>query len=440
MPQRLSLTQFPQPYPDELLYSVVARYVHRAGLRNINTINAKLFGFNHNGNVIDLPSGIAAIASVIPAGQQISADKIISDHTLFNFHTAYADSAYRQRVFEDMLASVAPDKRIALRRKTLIEATKYLRFCPACQSNMIATFGEAYWRRDHQLAHVVVCPTHRVALSDSKIALQSRSSLYYRADDTSCPTNAPPVIADLSDTEIDILSRIAERSRQLSQSAIGSHTGLDIRTIYLDLLWRKGFFRAQKQINKEYLGIVLQDYLADLARVWPFVGDDTDDPPAWALSLLKKQGFNTPTVYHILFQDFLEQQPDVRASQGRIDRKPRPKEADIGGKPWKCYNPLISDPAHADVRVAHVRYAGPDLLIRFRCSCEYEYIRRKKPDGTFTKPTFYNFGKSLIPHIARAMREGWALKKTAKLAGSNPKTLLRQAEKLGITKVPVVKG
>lgn len=440
MPKQQTLTQFPQPYPDELLYSVVARYVHRAGLRNINTINTKLFGFSHNGNALDLPSGITTIASVIPAGQQISAEKIISDHTLFDFHTAYADSEYRQQVADDMLASAAPDRRIAVRRKTVIAGARYLRFCPACQNDMIETFGEAYWRRDHQLAHVVVCPTHRIALSDSQIDAQRRSSLYYRADDTSCPADAPPVIEDPTKEEIDILSRIAARSWELSRGRTKGRVDENIRASYLDMLWRKGFFRAQKQVNKESLGISLKNHLATLKRFWPEVSSEADDAPAWALSLLKKLGFNTPTVYHILFQDFLEQQPDVKADRGRIDRRPRPQEAEIGGRPWVCYNPLITDPAHADVRVDHVRYVGPDLLIHFRCSCEYEYIRRKKPDGTFTKPTFYNFGKSLIPHIEQAMREGWALKKTARLAGSNPKTLLRQAEKLGITELPTVKG
>lgn len=439
MPRQLTLTQFPQPYPDELLYSVVARYVHRSGLKNINTINSKLFNLSHNGNVIDLPSGIMKIASVIPVGQKISADEIIADHTLFNYYTAYADSAYRQKVFRDMLASAAPDKRIALRRKSLIDAPKYLRFCPACQNSMIETFGEAYWRRDQQLAHVVICPTHRIPLSYSHVKLQARSSLYCRADDTSCRADTPAVVEDLLETEIDILSRIAERSRQLLQSRKNYQPSVDIRAVYLDLLWRKGFFRAQKQVNKEFLGISLQNYLADLVRFWPHIGDGANDTPTWALSLLKKQGFNTPTFYHILFQDFLEQQPDVKASQGRIDRKPKPKEADIRGKPWKCYNPLISDPAHAKVQVAHIQYVGPDLRIRFRCACEYEYIRRKKSDGTFTKAKLSNFGKSLIPHIARAIQEGWALKKTAQLAGLNTKTLLRQAEKLGITEVPTVR-
>ncbi|WP_409564463.1 TniQ family protein [Methylobacterium sp. J-088] len=217
MPRQLRLTQFPQPYPDELLYSVVARYVHRAGIRNINSINSSLFGLNHNGNSIDLPSGIMRIASVIPEGQNISADEIVSDHTLFNFHTAYTDISHRRKIYRDMLASGSPDKRIALRRKTLIAAPKYLRFCPARQSHMIETFGEAYWRRDQQLAHVVVCPTHRISLSYSHVKLQGRSSLYYRADDTSCHTDTTAVIDNLLDKEIDVLSRIAKRSRQLSQ-------------------------------------------------------------------------------------------------------------------------------------------------------------------------------------------------------------------------------
>ncbi|MBN4095979.1 TnsD family Tn7-like transposition protein [Methylobacterium sp. OT2] len=439
MPRQLRLTQFPQPYPDELLYSVVARYVHRAGIKNINSINSSLFGLKHNGNAIDLPSGIMMIASAIPVGQNVSAEKIVADHTLFNFHTAYSDISYRRKVYKNMLASGQPNKRIALRRKTLIAAPNYLRFCPACQSHMIETFGEAYWRRDQQLVHVVVCPTHRISLSYSQVKLQGPSSLYYRADTTSCHTDATAVIDNLLENEIDILIRIAEHSRQLSQIAQKDRTDDKIRTTYLDLLWRKGFFRNQKQINKGILGIALQKYLANFVRFWPNIGDGTSDAPNWVLSLLKKQGFNNPTFYHVLFQDFLAQQPDVKASQRRIDHKPKPKEADIQGKPWQCYNPLISDPAHANVRIVNIRYFGLDLRIRFRCSCEYEYNRRKNSDGTFKKAKLYSFGKSLIPHIARAIEEGWTLKKTARLAGLQTPTLLRQAEKLGITELPTVR-
>ena len=113
---------------------------------------------------------------------------------------------------------------------------------------------------------------------------------------------------------------------QLSQSSQKHIPKVDIRTFYLRSLWRKGFFRAQMQANKEALGIALQFYLADLVRFWPHIGDGTDDTPNWALSLLRKEGFNTLTFYHILFQDFLKQQPDVEALQRRIDRKPKPKE------------------------------------------------------------------------------------------------------------------
>ncbi|CAA2144491.1 TnsD family Tn7-like transposition protein [Methylobacterium bullatum] len=437
---KIKTTYFPEIYPNELIYSIAARYTKHAGQRNVNNINNELFGFHHNGNSIDLPSGLGQLASVIPQSRNISAEDLISDHTLFPFYTAYADHAYSKRVKIDMKNSFNVGKRIALRRKSFANPITHLRFCKDCQNEMNDKFGETYWRRDHQLQHIIICPDHSTILSDSNVDVSHPSSLYYAADNNSCPPDAMNCIQDLSDRQISQLMRINHRSKAL----LNAHSSVErlskARDEYLDTLVRKGLFRASKQINKKQLGQRLHIYLSDLALIWPDLASPEQDCPGWALSLLKNKPCNNPAVYHVVFQDFLDQQPDADSSATRIARKPRLKEADIGPGPWKCQNPLISHPETDTVRIVDTKYIGSDVLVRFRCKCEYTYTQRRKANGSFSPPMLSEFGSSLRPHIERAIQEGWSLKKTARLAKMNAVTLERHAAKLGISDIPKVKS
>lgn len=46
-----------------------------------------------------------------------------------------------------------------------------LRYCPQCFDEDIATYGEPYWHRLHQIPGIAVCPRHGCWLADTEITL-----------------------------------------------------------------------------------------------------------------------------------------------------------------------------------------------------------------------------------------------------------------------------
>ena len=64
------ITVFPDPYPDELLYSVCARYGDRMCYPSRMSLTAELFGNPNVVATLDLPSHLNRLVSVLPYGDQ----------------------------------------------------------------------------------------------------------------------------------------------------------------------------------------------------------------------------------------------------------------------------------------------------------------------------------------------------------------------------------
>ncbi len=59
---------FPNPFPDELLYSVCARYSDRMQYSDKQFLNQELFGDKNLTTIFDLPSHLSHLISVLPPG------------------------------------------------------------------------------------------------------------------------------------------------------------------------------------------------------------------------------------------------------------------------------------------------------------------------------------------------------------------------------------
>lgn len=124
---------FPDPYPDELLYSICARYHYRVGYREKISTARDLFnartpiGFT-------LPNWLKRLISVLPPGHCYSVDQLIDEHTLLPFYEPFLSPervgqiryvmGEKRRGTPDLIGVGA-----MLPAKTRPES---LRYCPAC--------------------------------------------------------------------------------------------------------------------------------------------------------------------------------------------------------------------------------------------------------------------------------------------------------------------
>jgi len=80
---------FPEPYPDELCYSLFTRYCRRAGYRDRISTVRDLFGSKSFRAVVDMPRRPDYLIALLPPRHGYTADRFIDEHTLLPFYAAF---------------------------------------------------------------------------------------------------------------------------------------------------------------------------------------------------------------------------------------------------------------------------------------------------------------------------------------------------------------
>ena len=172
-------TLFPDPYPDELLYSACARYADRVRYVNKQSVREELLGKIGCSVIIDFPSHLQFLSRMIP-NNNYSVDELISENTLLPFFEPFLPCDRAEIVRQEMSKSSETNKisaRLEIRVKQ-VRPPDYLRFCPLCVKNDREQYGEIYWHRLHLITGVIICPLHRCFLENSLLrwGKESRSS------------------------------------------------------------------------------------------------------------------------------------------------------------------------------------------------------------------------------------------------------------------------
>ncbi len=169
------IAQFPYFYPDELVYSLLARYYERSGyiryifaaedLFQSKTVRPDIEFVNHY-----TPAVLQMITKEIPIEQ------VIEKHTMFPYYARFLPLERRQKGFEALVNMDANIKNLLAipKRKSLCD--RYLRYCPECAKQDREQYGETYWHRIHQMTEVNVCPIHKCFLIDSNVIISGKSS------------------------------------------------------------------------------------------------------------------------------------------------------------------------------------------------------------------------------------------------------------------------
>ena len=155
------LSYFPRVYPDELLYSVIGRWRRHLGWPTPTETAASLFGeLGRVRAIVDVPGQLGELAKRLPLELGHPTSKLIDQHTLFSYVTAFLDDERRDKVRSHMIGSNGKPHQHLGPRQDGIDVVAELRFCPTCAEQMTADFGETYWRRSHQLPSSLVCDEH----------------------------------------------------------------------------------------------------------------------------------------------------------------------------------------------------------------------------------------------------------------------------------------
>jgi hypothetical protein len=96
------INHFPTPLPDELFYSLCARYADRIRYPGVAAVNLDLFGSKGKSASVDLPSHLDDLIRMLPPGHYFTTNRFIYEHTLFPFYEPFLPPERAKKVRKDM--------------------------------------------------------------------------------------------------------------------------------------------------------------------------------------------------------------------------------------------------------------------------------------------------------------------------------------------------
>lgn len=165
------LYHFPQPYPDELFYSIIARYSKRTLETNDKIVIQSLFdkSMGHLGKSV--PFGISNILKKLEIFEFPSENEVIRNHTLFYYYTNFISPTIKSEKYKELLFGNIQGERRVLNGITLRYSPKNFRYCPTCMEEDIKKYGETYWRTSFQIPTVFTCQKHNILLKESIVSI-----------------------------------------------------------------------------------------------------------------------------------------------------------------------------------------------------------------------------------------------------------------------------
>ena len=166
---------FPEVYPDELVYSWLARYGVRSGYTHYRAIADDLFT-SHTAKpnlefVIELSQdAYEVITDAMPF------ESVIMQHTMFPYYARFLPIERRQKAFGQLMNMRKSFNNTLYIRRNKTQHRPRLRYCPLCAESDRKQYGEAYWHRLHQLDHIDICPVHGCHLLNSTVSSTSKES------------------------------------------------------------------------------------------------------------------------------------------------------------------------------------------------------------------------------------------------------------------------
>lgn len=177
---------FPVPYPDELIYSLVARAGIRSAITSPKQLLEQVFGDRKVIATLDLPSHLSAISSLLVNTGKFDIQRLIYEHTMFPIYAPFIDESTRFRALKSMGSRSKSSVHLMLGAvASIVKTSDNFRSCPLCVVEQKQKYGESYWSRFWQLPSLPCCPIHGL-LNQSLTSYHDNRHTYHLYDQIKC--------------------------------------------------------------------------------------------------------------------------------------------------------------------------------------------------------------------------------------------------------------
>lgn len=297
------MLQFPIPYEDELLYSLLARVGTRSGNISHRAIMTDIFGTDRFTACLELQPGISNIVSNLPIGSTISANQLIFQNTMYPFYSAFRDEEQAYSIYSNMLDEHGRDlhNAIGLMSSTIQQHARF-QYCILCNQLDMERHGEYYWRRIHQIPGVKICVKHGIWLAESAVPTRERTKYVFTAlTQDNCSDHSVQEIADK-----DLLSQyscIVNNIEKLLNFKNPHHPLEWFYKHYKNQLIRKGYASEKGRVDYKRLRVdFVEFYGVELLEILQSL---VNSESGWLKQIFQKHRKGFHPIRHLLIMQFL---------------------------------------------------------------------------------------------------------------------------------------
>ncbi len=245
------LTYFPIAQQDEMLTSVLARFVQQMGIKDDKVALGILFG---NRKVVPSPflqGHLEQLVQHVGNVWRSSPRKIIEQHTHLPLFRLFL-SSHRYNILQTDLvhSSANPSVTRAGISASLVQWPSSYKICPQCWQSQLATLGFTYWQRLFQSPGVSACPEHQCTLIDTQLPI--RSTHRHRIVGSHCYRELPRLSECASIHEL----KLAKLVEQLFSSELGYVLPQQWTCYYQCIAREKGLMKGARVDHKGIVSLV----------------------------------------------------------------------------------------------------------------------------------------------------------------------------------------
>lgn len=408
------LSYFPSPYPDEIFYSLVARYFLHIGCSNQPIkVFSILFGKEYNTPILDIPRNLSHFHQRVGENLKSSLHQIIDKFTLFPLISPYISASQKQLIIESMTTSSGKTIYTANTNPGTFPSLKRPRYCPYCFEEDLITYGEAYWHRSHQVHSLPFCTTHSCYLSAVPITPETlNTSFFIPPVREYCPQVAAPKLDNPEAVGVAkaLLMTLTENKRDNIKPAL-----------YRSILLQSSLGKGENTVDLLAFYNAFSAFYSESTLKLFSSQVDFSKSYSWLKASVRKKKSPMDPIRHILLQGFLSSIEKKKAGASNApQRHPCRNKICNFYNEFNCYRLEQHDDSKSKRNIETI--CCPNCGYIYTRSFKKEskqYIFKVKEYGWLWKEKLQNLQKKRI-----------SVTQSARILGSNPRTIRNQYAKL----------
>ncbi|MCE5221178.1 MAG: TnsD family transposase [Clostridium sp.] len=361
---------FPLPYPDETLYSVIARYKVWSGNTNSKNVLRELYGKETIVASKHLPSNIKELREHIPNKYKLNEDDLINKTTLYRYYLAFSNNERANLVYGQMIGNGGSKIFATLGlSNNSINNINSLKYCRKCFEEDKEKHGEGYWRREHQLAGVLICGKHKISLYEIDNKYIRNRQEFININHKDLPEKA--LVDNINEEIIKKQSSLIINSNLILNHHHEYKSMNCFREYYVKRLVEIGIADNKFKINQDTLHNRFVEYYGK--NYLELIGGDYKfaDSRSWLTKITRKHRTFFHPLYHLLVIDFLKiniqelfnsNEFNIYSNDRTLTEKSE-KDKDVYRKRWNLL--MINNPNKSKTELRQIDHSTYTWLYKY---------------------------------------------------------------------------